>query len=150
MAREKRTNQKTSSPAIKKTVQVSQSSENEKVIWLFDMVDTSGPFAFDTSRKDFEHRNFLEKLLTYSRMTWAEIRRQTHDGGKSKHHYLTEVERLSKAAQSRIKELGLENDTDRIYSFALGNKLRIIGLRDREKFHVLWYDAEHKVYPSSR
>ena len=123
---------------------------DEKVVWVFDMIDTSGPFAFDVNRKEFEHKDFLEKMLYYSRMTWAEIRRQTHDGGKSKHHYLTEVERLSKAAQKRIKELKLDEDTDRIYSFALNNKLRIIGLRDREKFHVLWYDAEHEVCPLSR
>ena len=150
MAKEKRTSRKTGNVVDKKTVQLSQSSENEKVVWVFDMVDTSGPFAFDVNRKEFEHKDFLEKMLYYSRMTWAEIRRQTHDGGKSKHHYLTEVERLSKAAQKRIKELKLDEDTDRIYSFALNNKLRIIGLRDREKFHVLWYDAEHEVYPSSR
>ena len=150
MAKEKRTNRKTGNIADKKTIQLLQSSENEKVVWVFDMVDVGGPFAFNTNRKEFEHKNFLDKMLAYSRMTWAEIRRQTHDGGKSKHHYLTEVERLSKVAQQRIKELRLENDTDRIYSFALGNKLRIIGLRDREKFHVLWYDAEHEVYLSNR
>ena len=80
----------------------------------------------------------------------GEVRRQTHDGGKSKHHYLTEVETFSKVAQERIKELKIEGDTDRMYSFSLGNKLRIIGLREREKFHVLWYDARHVVYPSSR
>ena len=150
MEKEKRTKRQTGIPASKKTVRVSDSSECEKVVWVFDMVDKAGQFAFDTNRKDFDHKNFIDKLLAYSRMTWGEVRRQTHDGGKSKHHYLTEVGRLSKAAQERIKELELEADTDRIYSFSLGNILRIIGLRDREKFHVLWYDARHEVYPISR
>ncbi|MBQ6971756.1 MAG: hypothetical protein IJP86_05290 [Synergistaceae bacterium] len=129
---------------------MSESSECEKVLWVFDMVDNKGQFAFDVNREDFEHRNFLEKLPAYSRMTWAEVRRQTHECGKSNHHYLTEVSRLSRAAQDRIKQLGLEGDTDRIYSFSLDNMLRIIGLRDREKFHALWYDARHEVYPVSR
>lgn len=150
MRREKRTNSRIASPAGKKTVRVSESSECEKVLWVFDMVDNKGQFAFDVNREDFEHRNFLEKLPAYSRMTWAEVRRQTHECGKSNHHYLTEVSRLSRAAQDRIKQLGLEGDTDRIYSFSLDNMLRIIGLRDREKFHALWYDARHEVYPVSR
>ena len=150
MKKEKRTNSRTANNLTKKTVQKAESSENEKVIWVFDMVDNGGHFAFDITRKDFEHRNFLDKMLLYSRMTWGEVRRQTHDGGKSKHHYLTEVGRFSKPAQERIKELGIEGDTDRIFSFSLGNMLRIIGLRDREKFHVLWYDSKHEFYPSSR
>ncbi len=46
-------------------------------------------------------------------------------------------ENLSKSAQDRILALHMEEDMDRIYSFALQNKLRIIGLRDNSEFHVV-------------
>lgn len=48
--------------------------------------------------------------------------------------------------EKRIKH----NNNSTIYSFAFNNILRIIGIRDREKFYVLWYDAYHEVYPSSK
>lgn len=83
-------------------------------------------------------------------MTWAEIRRQTHDAGKSKHHFLTEVDGFSYEALERINKLRLTEDTDRIFSFAFTNLLRIIGLREAEKFYVIWYDAYHQFYPSKQ
>lgn len=39
----------------------------------------------------------------------------------------------------------LEEDSDRLYSIAMENKLRVIGLRERDRFHVLWYDPQHDV-----
>lgn len=134
------------SNSAKTTLQVETSSEGQKIIFLFDRIDRDGKFAFDVSRADFDHKGFLQKVIDYSGMTWAEIRKQTHDAGKSKHHYLTEVSRYSSEAQARIVKLRLTQDTDRIYSFAFGNKLRIIGLREREKFYVVWYDVNHEFY----
>ena len=133
----------------KQTVRLMGSSENELSIWRFDKIDRNGKFAFDIRRKDFQHKEFMDKLISYSSMTWSEIRNQTHDGGKSKHHFLN-VDSLSKPAQERIAVLRLEEDTDRIYSFALQNKLRIVGLRDNSEFHVLWYDPNHEVCPSKK
>ncbi len=144
----KRTNQKGKYKASKRTIkEVGYSTEGEKVIWRFDMIDRSGKFAFDLSRDDFRYKEILEKLIDYSGMTWAEVRRQTHDNGKSKHHLLN-VEFLSREAYERFKMRNLEEYSDSIFSFALQNKLRIVGIRKDEHFHVLWYDPEHEVCPS--
>ena len=117
--------------------------------WMFDKIDRNRKFAFDITRKDFEHYEFLDKMLAYATMTWAQLRRQTHDDGKSKHHYL-DPDKLSKEAQDRLSAMHLEESSDQVYSIALSNKLRIVGLRDKDKFHVLWYDPEHDVYPSTK
>lgn len=82
-------------------------------------------------------------------MTWADIRRQTHDNGKSKHHLLS-AEKLSKEAQNRIISKQIEDYEDAIFSFALQNKLRIVGIRQKEHFHVLWYDPNHEICPSKK
>ena len=118
-------------------------------VWRFDLLDRAGPFAFDTSRPDFQHREFLDKMIAYSNMTWAEIKRQTHDKGKSKHHMLDESG-FSPAAWERIRAKHLEEETDAIFSFAFQNLLRIIGVRRNAEFHVVWYDANHQFYPSKR
>ena len=136
--------------AGKSTIINQYTSENLYVIWLFDRIDRNGNFAFDIHRHDFDHKGFLDKLFSYSRMTWREIRNQTHDTGKSKHHYITEVERFSDEAKSRLFALKLTEDTDRIFSFAFNNKLRIIGLREWEFFHAVWYDPYHEFYPSHK
>ena len=44
----------------------------------------------------------------------------------------------------------LEESSDQLYSIALQNKLRIVGLRDKDRFHVLWYDPEHEVCTSQK
>ena len=136
--------------ASKKTVKPENGYENSKIIWCFDRIDRNGPFAFDVNRQDFLPREILDKMISYSSMTWREITRHTHDDGKSKHHFLNDADKFSDAARARISAMKLGEDTDHIFSFALQNKLRVIGLRDREFFHVLWYDSRHEFYPSQR
>lgn len=149
MAKNKNT-KKTSSSIQKKTVNNRDSFENEKPIWRFDRIDNDGEFAFNVHRPDFQHEEFLDKMISYSNMTWSQIRQQTHDEGKSKHHFIS-YDQLSKLAQNRIAALKIEDYTDSIYSFALKNKLRIIGLRgDNSEFHILWYDPDHEVCPSRK
>lgn len=126
-----------------------ESTVGEKVIWRFDMIDRAGKFAFDLRRSDFMHCEVLEKMIAYSNMTWQEIERQTHDQGRSKHHFLS-VESLSKEAIDRFRIMKLDEYSDSIFSFSLQNKLRVVGIRENEHFHVLWYDPGHEVCPSKK
>ena len=57
---------------------------------------------------------------------------------------------MSKEAADRIRAKELDEYSDAIFSFALQNKLRVIGIREDEHFHVLWYDPEHEVCPSKK
>lgn len=147
---EKRTKREKGHRAEKQTVKnENYESENKLVIWRFDMIDRNGSFAFDLNRDDFNHKEVMEKMLEYSTMTWADIRKQTHDRGKSKHHFL-DAENLSPETKERINKMKLEQYSDMIFSFALQNKLRIVGIREREHFHVLWYDPNHEICPSKK
>lgn len=124
-------------------------TDKEKVVWLFDNLDTSDAFAFNSARDDFDAKEVMDKLISYSTMTWGQIKNQTHDNGKSKHHFLS-YDTLSKKARDRVDFKHLYNDSDSIFSFALKNKLRIIGIREGRSFHVIWYDPQHKFCPSHR
>ena len=125
------------------------SSLNSCPVWTFKNLDTDGKFAFNPNREDFDVTDFLNKMIRYSNMTWNEITRHTHDNGKSKHHFLSE-DSLSESAIERIKKKHFEDRTDSIFSFALNNKVRIIGLRDGVEFQVIWYDANHEFAISSK
>ena len=145
----KKTSFKKSQKSRSSSNKIIPSSENEFIVWTFRNIDRDGKFAFDTSRKDFDLKNFVEKMIFYSNMTWNEITRQTHDNGKSKHHFLAENS-LSNDAIERIKQKHFEDKTDSIFSFALNNKVRIIGFRDGAEFQVIWYDANHEFAISNK
>ena len=87
-------------------------------------------------------------MINYSNMTWEEIKRQTHDQGKSKHHMIS-YDSLSKDARDRFDAKRLSDYEDSLFSFAFNNLTRIIGIRKSEKFEVLWYDPKHEVCPST-
>lgn len=140
---------KTKVKNIKTTVKPDIQSDDCFPVWVFSRIDRNGQFAFDIRRKDFDHYEVLDKMISYSSIKWKQLKLQTHDDGRSKHHYL-ELTRLSKEAQIRIKAMHLEEEVDLLFSMSLKNKLRIIGIRDKEKFYVLWYDPEHKVCPSTK
>lgn len=133
-----------------KEVKIQPASIAGKPVFRFETLDRNGKYAFDLNRDDFEEHDFLEKMINYSQMTWTDIERQTHDRGKSKHHYLKPYERLSKEARSRLAQMQLDDFSDCIFSFAFNNLTRIIGIRIDDIFYVLWYDANHGVYPVSR
>ena len=117
---------------------------------VFNRIDRDGEFAFDVKREDFDAKAVFEKMIHYNSMTWVEIEKQTHDKGKSKHHFITDLESLSKECIDRIKKMHLEEETDNIFSFALTNKVRVFGLRKLGMFYVLWYDPYHKICPSEK
>lgn len=126
------------------------SSDSMKIIWAFDRLDNDGEFAFNLDREDFNHEEVLRKITLYGNMTWADVKSQTHDKhGKSKHHLLN-VSGISTSGMSRVKLKLEEQEYDQIFSFALQNKLRLIGLRNNEVFHVIWFDPGHKFYPSTK
>lgn len=133
--------------AQKRTNTTVKSTDSSSPIWLFDRLDKNGEFAFNVTSPEFDHKDFLSKMIEYSVISWAKIKMQTHDKNKSKHHYL-EYSSLSKEAQDRIKALNMENETDAIFSFAFNNTLRIIGFREGQFFHAIWYDKNHKFCPS--
>lgn len=135
----------------KQVVKISTGSTiKQQPIWRFDKIDKTGKFAFNLSRTDFKHKEVLEKLIEYGKMTWDEIGKQQHDKSrKSKHHFLS-MDTLSDDAIKRIREKCFDEETDRIYSFSFQNCLRIIGLREGAEFFIVWYDPKHEFCPSRK
>lgn len=122
--------------------------DSQRPVWRFDKLDRDGMFAFNLD--EVNHRLVLEKLIEYGNLTWGEIKRQTHDKkDKSKHHYLS-IEKLSKEAVARIKVKHFEDYSDIIFSMALTNTVRLIGIKEKAEFFIVWYDKNHLFCPSSK
>ncbi len=133
----------------KQVIQQPVSTDGQNMIWVFDSVDTDGCFRFDPKRNDFDAADIFDKLIHYSKRTWSELKKETHDAGRSKHHFLDRAN-LSPDAEFRISKLHLEEQRDQIFSLHLENRCRIIGLREHEKFIVKWYDPRHEFCPSQK
>lgn len=133
----------------KTVIRENVSTDNKNIIWTFDKIDTDGQFAFNINRNDFDIHQVMDKMIAYSNMTWAAIKHQTHDNGKSKHHTLN-VDGFSDEAKKRFEFKQFQDYSDSVFSFALQNKLRIIGIRTGQIFHAVWYDCNHEFYPSKK
>lgn len=135
----------------KKSTTKLNSTDSQQPIWDFSNIDNDGVFAFKLDREDMDSAFLLDKLLQYSKMTWRDIKSATHDKkGKSKNHVL-DYKGISKAGKERIDAKHIEpEDYDIIFSFALENRERLIGLKRNRVFQIIWYDSQHEFYPSKK
>lgn len=56
---------------------------------------------------------------------------------------------VSSDAQKRVTELGHDERFDELARFRLNQKQRLWGFERDGVFYLLWWDPEHKVYPTS-
>ncbi len=83
-------------------------------------------------------------MMAMSALKWSEILQQ-RSGGHQKHHD-QELSSIVQEAQDRwINDLGREEDM--LFRFRTTGKGRIWGYRNGPHFSVVWWDAEHQVYP---
>ena len=116
---------------------VHHSNATESICWRFSAMDMDGAFSF-ANVKAKTWRRILEKMKEWETMTWGEI------SGKRDHAIA--VSALSPEARNRLFELKVD-DIDEVFSLHLSGRERLIGIRNRNIFLVLWWDPEHKVCP---
>lgn len=105
-------------------------------------MDMDGPFGWNALKgQGIFWQEIFPKLRDFESMTWHEV-----EGDR---HHAISIDRLSKEARVRLEELNLD-DIDEIFSLALTGRSRMLGIRDRNVFRVLWWDPDHKVCPSKK
>lgn len=110
-------------------------ADRELICWHIGTMDMKGPFSWKQLRRD-DWSFLMEKMASYESMTWQKFT------GKRRHPIPTKD--LSPEAQKRLKEIEM-NDIESVFSMGLEGKPRVIGIRDRHVFKLLWWDPEHKV-----
>ncbi|MBF0261131.1 MAG: hypothetical protein HQL97_04715 [Magnetococcales bacterium] len=96
-----------------------------------------GPFGWDAPIEGLHPLlHVLPKLKELETMFWYEI--------AGNRHHAIQIDSLSHAAKQRLNELRLD-DVDEVFSFALTGRQRLVGIRDRNVFRVLWWDPDHQV-----
>jgi len=111
-------------------------------IWSWGIARDWGKQAWDSEIRP--------KLDHFATMTWNEIRgarvKSGPRGGKSRaSHHEMQLDVICSEAQSRAAEIELIADI--LFRFRLGTAKRLWGYREREIFHLIWYDPTHQIYP---
>ncbi|MXZ48867.1 MAG: hypothetical protein F4Z13_06455 [Candidatus Dadabacteria bacterium] len=127
------------SPQIQTGVQ--ESFQGHKIRWSFSILDMGGPFGWSKCSVSVLNDVLKPRLSNFETMTWAEI--------ESHRHHSIPTGDLSTQAQKRLSDKKL-SDVDEVFSLAIGSKERIIGIRDRDVFKLLWWDPKHEVCPSTK
>lgn len=58
-------------------------------------------------------------------------------------HFVDVATGVEQEFQKRLVELGILEDS--IYSLHLEGPKKLIGIRDKEVFDIIWYDPDHSV-----
>ena len=128
-------------------IQEQESSNDKKPSWRFGRFDAECvDWGMATMKANLE--KVLNGLKSYEDITWQEIVTMRHDkGGRTKNHSV-ELERLTKEAIKRLKQIK-NDDIEEVFSLRFNNLFRVIGIRDGAVLYILWIDPDHKVCKTS-
>jgi hypothetical protein len=149
VSREPKVSPRTTAQASGKSAkaQVPASWQDETPIFCFHHADRATTEAWKFTPSPQEAKKIVEFLCEIAGSTWREIENMTTGGHKM--HHGQELKRVTRKAKrdAERKKLG-ETFGDEIFRFRLGSKRRLWGFRKERTFHVVWWDPEHKVYPT--
>lgn len=138
----------TSKPNKKKEVVIPKRKSPDQMTpsWRFRRFDKDcAEWGFATLQKHLT--KVLDYLRSYEDKTWEEIKKMTHDDGKTKNHPVG-FDGLKKPAIRRLHKIKMD-DIPGVFSLRFENKFRIIGIRDEAVLDILWIDPKHEVCKTS-
>lgn len=119
-----------------------------QVTWCITKRDCEGEWSWREVRAwtPEEWANDIEPPMNnFARLTWAEIDQLSSESGHKMHH-AHEISDLVNEAQTRWRELGLEQ-YDSVFRFRLGGRKRLWGYLVQGHFYSVWWDRVHAIYP---
>lgn len=108
--------------------------------------DLDHPYAgeWDWDLTPAETADLLAILEDLARKTWREVKSLNAKGHRR--HHAQPAESVCQAAQKRLEEIEL--DLEELFRLRHGSTLRIWGYLVGPVFHIIWYDRNHRVYPT--
>jgi hypothetical protein len=111
-------------------------------MFSFARVDTAYGGEWGWTMEDAER--ILDFLRTVSQSKWHELMAMT--AGRHKRHHWQPVKSLDDPAKDRLAQLHW--DMDDIFRFRSSGKERLWGFIDGDLFYPIWWDPNHRVYPT--
>lgn len=114
-----------------------------QLVWRLSWVDNEGPWSLINISR-IQMTQLIDKMISFESMTVGEIFGPGSEHGKS-----YTVSDLPNVASRRIKEIK-RDDEDQIHRLRCSGTQRLYGVMREHVFHVLWWDPEHEVWPSTK
>lgn len=129
---------------------IAVSFDTERCCWRVGRFDYDHPkWGKNNFKTESDLFEFLSKLTSFETRTWNEIKSDTGGRSHGNQSHDIAVASLSREARTRLCELKLD-DLDVLYSMRLAGKIRLWGIKEGSCLELLWYDANHEIYPVSR
>lgn len=117
-------------------------SDLEKPAWQFHEIDWDGPWGWHLLEAN-KWQEILTKLGHFETRTWADIK---SDGN----NHAVEIQNSPNPnVLKRLTEIH-QDDIDELFSLRLSGKERLWGILDNHILKILWWDANHEVWPSKK
>jgi hypothetical protein len=132
-------------PAVKKMPRHHYPAEGESaelISWRIGDVELEGPWGWGTIPPE-KARLIHVFLSALEKLTWG----IACHGGKPVRQ--VKVKDAPAEARKRLEETG-RDDVESLTELHLGGLSRIWGVRRGSACHLLWWDPEHKVWPSRK
>lgn len=117
-------------------------------VWKFDLLDLDHD-CWSLEKCDFKASQLIRKLKHFESMKWRDI--FLANGGKSRgtnNHHIP-INNMIKPAQQRAKEINIDVHQE-LFSLRFNGTERILGVLTNGEFHMVWYDKNHEICPSSK
>jgi len=116
--------------------------------WTDAQADRAESWSWGQGRewgKDVWNGIIHPKLIEWAKLRWKEIDHANTKNGHKMHHSMA-CDILCEESQLRLMELGHSGES--IFRFRLGSLRRLWGFRIVGEFQILWFDPEHRIYPT--
>ncbi len=117
-------------------------------VYSFALADRASKAEYGWDLRDdsmFEAFRFMADVASTS---WGELRQQM-TVGRQKHHE-HRIGDLPPQARARLESLQLDDIGDSIFRFRTDGEGRLWGFAVGGVFYVVWWDPQHKEYPTEK
>lgn len=124
--------------------------DEKRPVFSFEYVDRGSTHAFNFNISNDDAKVIVDFLRDIGNLSWRELRAQTTSNKNRtfpKHHE-HELHTVCKDAQDRLADAHLDEIVGTLFRFRLGGARRLWGFVADDVFHAIWWDPEHKVYPT--
>ena len=111
------------------------SPENRKLLFSFQYIDAH--YCISHCEKE-DKAALADQLRLLGSKTWAEL----HQAGRHKIGY----EKIPQKAIKRKVPSHLEKEDITFLAFRFAGLKPMVGYRDREIFHIIWFDRNYSLY----
>lgn len=127
--------------------EIPKDSVNRRIVFCFDCVDLEADCPWSLAHmSDEEHRLLLLKMRDFEKATVGEIISPSYQAFTC---YPDFTQCPNQTPQDRLAKY-YEREGDALARFRLGGTERLYGFLVGNEFHILWWDPNHEVWPSTR